>query len=282
MPAISELGLAFGENQYGMVKRLEVIGGWTRDIAAWLGKPCLTILDVGCGTGDHLTFPLARAGHQVVGLDVHAASIEEACGRYSFPRLSFRTGSIEDLIRDRLTFDIVVCSEVLEHLVRPGDLLATIPRVLRPGGWLIVTTPNGYGSFELLCRLERALRRTGVHQPLHRGYVAGRGLVQRLRRRSALERPAAAETTGFLNWDSVHVQLFRLGRLERLFCDCGFRVVARRARTLLCGPYVDVMFALCPWRQVLFRLNNRLADRLPFAWAADWMFLLKPEDGPRA
>jgi len=69
-----------------------------------------------------------------------------------------------------------------------------------------------------------------------------------------------------------------LRTIERLFSDTGFRVVARRARTLLCGPYVDVAFRLSPRRQALFRVNNRLADVLPFSWAADWMFLLERKE----
>ena len=63
-----------------------------------------------------------------------------------------------------------------------------------------------------------------------------------------------------------------------MFSESGFRVVARRARTFLCGPYVDTLFRLSPGRQALFRMNNRLADLLPFSWAADWMFLLEPKE----
>ena len=75
--------------------------------------------------------------------------------------------------------------------------------------------------------------------------------------------------------DSTHVQFFRVRRLEMMFLQCGFSVLERRARTLLCGPYVDLLFRLAPFAQALCRANNRLADALPFSWAADWMFLLE-------
>lgn len=75
--------------------------------------------------------------------------------------------------------------------------------------------------------------------------------------------------------DSTHVQFFRMAQLEDLFARSGLRVVKRRARTLFCGPYVDVIFRLAPCEAWLCRANNRMADLLPLSWAADWMFLLE-------
>ena len=83
------------------------------------------------------------------------------------------------------------------------------------------------------------------------------------------------DEVGFLNIDSGHVQFFGARRLERLFSGAGFRILERRARTLLCGPYIDVVFALMPARDRWYQWNNLGADRLPFVWAADWMFLLE-------
>lgn len=262
----SSLAVGFAESQYGIVKRIVVILEWVAQIAEDLGKSSVTILDCGCGTGDYVTYPLARAGHDVLGLDVHTASIKEARERYALPNLTFRAGVVEDLVREARTFDVVICSEVLEHLHDPRGFLASLRRLVRPGGAVIVTTPNGYGAFEMLRRLERVLRRLGIHQLLRR-IVRGDG--------------AAAADPGFLNCDSVHVQFFRVRALQPLFRQSGFRVVARRSRTLLCGPYVDTFFHLCPGRQALLRVNNRVADLLPFSWAADWMFWLEPEGGGR-
>ena len=106
----------FPETSYGIVKRLETIEAWTAAVAKRLGKSSLSILDYGCGTGDHVTYPLACRGHGVLGMDMHEPSIQEAQRRYPLPNLVFRTGHLESLIQEHLNFDLIVCSEVLEHL----------------------------------------------------------------------------------------------------------------------------------------------------------------------
>ena len=250
---------------------------------AGTGKSRLTILDYGCGTGNHITFPLASTGQKVLGIDSHEPSILEARRNYTLPNLSFRTGVLDDLVREQQTFDLIVCSEVLEHHSEPFDFLLGLRRLTGPDGALIITTPNGYGSYEMLCRLEGGLNCIGVHQLLRWIFRRGRYLAQQLSRlitsSHSVEKLSEDQNPGFLNRESSHVQFFRLRTLEALFRDSGFHVVSRRARTFLCGPYVDVLFQVCPFRQVLFRGNNRLADLLPFTWAADWMFLLERREG---
>lgn len=264
----------FPETSYGIVKRWHTIEAWTETVARRLRKSSLTVLDYGCGTGDHVTYPLACLGHHVLGVDVHEESIRQASIRYQSPTLSFRLADIDALVNEGARFDLVVCSEVLEHLYHPGKFLDMLTRVLEPGGGVIITTPNGYGSFEWLSSLHGLLARAGIH-----------GLLRRVAHACSRSREAATTpgteaetvvpTTGFLNMDSTHVQFFRIGDLERIFSDGGFRIIERRARTLLCGPYVDVLFRLAPCEPALCRANNRLADVLPFSWAADWMFLLE-------
>ncbi|MCC2641429.1 MAG: protein of unknown function, putative Methyltransferase [Nitrospira sp.] len=268
--------MSFPETSYGIVKRLGTVEAWTASVARRLKKPSLTILDYGCGTGDHVTYPLACLGHRVLGLDFHAASISEASRRYRSPNLSFKKGEIDELVKQGQQFDLIVCSEVLEHLHEPLQFLEAVSRLLPAGGGLIITTPNGYGSFEWLTSLQKALDRAGLHRFF-------RQVAHLCLRKKPGVRTAQASTrgegtvpsAGFLNMDSTHVQFFRVGRLEALFAQSGFTIVERRARTLLCGPYVDLLFRLAPFEQALCRANNRLADALPFAWAADWMFLLE-------
>jgi SAM-dependent methyltransferase len=265
----------FPETAYGIVKRLRTIERWAALVAQWRATQALSILDYGCGTGDHVTYPLACLGHHVLGVDYHAASIEEAGRRFRAPNLSFRLADIDQLVREGAVFDLVICSEVLEHLHEPLLFLRQVSQMVVKHGGLIITTPNGYGSFEWLCSLERVLDRIGMNRLLRKARRAlrvGAADEQILDER----RPDVPSTIGFLNMDSKHVQFFGLAELESLFARGGFRIAERQARTLLCGPYADTVFHLLTWKQDLYRLNNEAADRLPMTWAADWMYLLEP------
>lgn len=269
----------FPETSYGIVKRLQTIEAWTAGLAQRLGTPSLSILDFGCGTGDHVTYPLACLGHRLLGVDMHEPSIQEAQRRYPLPNLLFRTARLESLIQEGVAVDLIICSEVLEHLQQPQDCLSLLRRLLKPNGALIITTPNGYGSYEMFCRLQRGLTGIGIDQVVRRLVHARRALQARSVAAAApVQAALQQEQVGFLNFDSGHVQFFRVRHLLDIFAAGGFCVTERRARTFLCGPYIDVLLRVPPFRQALYRMNNRVADLLPFSWSADWMFLLEPAE----
>lgn len=95
--------------------------------------------DVGCSSG-YLARPLAASGARVVGLEVDAAAAAEArriCEQVL-------VGDVEsmELPFAPASFDVVVCGDVLEHLRDPGATLARLRPVLRPGGRLVLSTPN--------------------------------------------------------------------------------------------------------------------------------------------
>lgn len=267
----------FAETSYGVVKRLDVVEEWVAEASSRMGNPRLRILDYGCGTGDQLTVPLARGGHDVLGVDMHPESIAAAQSRYSHDHLTFRVASLDTLIQESCVFDVVVCSEVLEHVDDPASFLRSLSALLAPAGVLILTTPNGFGAFEWLSSLERAFQRTGVHSLIRSTVWNARKAARAVRGLPVPSSPLDGITeknVGFINIDSGHVQFFSLRRLEALFAGAGLQIVARRARTLLCGPYVDVLLALMPGRSHWYRWNGAAADNLPFACAADWMFVL--------
>lgn len=275
VPQCADGAIDFPETAYGIVKRLRTIERWAALVGEWSKKDVLSILDYGCGTGDHVTYPLACLGHCVLGVDYHTSSIAEAGRRFSLPNLSFRVTDIDLMVREGAVFDLVICSEVLEHLREPLPFLRKVIRLIDKTGGFVVTTPNGYGSFEWLCSLERVLDRIGVNNLLRKARRAfRRGATDEQANGRSPDTPA---TIGFLNMDSRHVQFFRLAELESLFAHSGFRIVDRQARTIVCGPYADSILQLMPWRQSLYRLNNEAADRLPMTWAADWMYLLRPD-----
>jgi 2-polyprenyl-3-methyl-5-hydroxy-6-metoxy-1,4-benzoquinol methylase len=103
-----------------------------------------TICDLGCGNG-YMAGHLADLGYQVTGVDASTSGIDIAQNKYS--NVKFLQATVDsDLGRSGLKdFDLVVSSDVVEHLYRPADLLEAATAVLRPNGQIIIGTPyHGY------------------------------------------------------------------------------------------------------------------------------------------
>ena len=103
----------------------------------------LRILDIGCG-GGILSEPLARLGAGVTGIDPVAESIgvAQAHAQSSGLVIDYRCATAEDLEREGQAFDIVVASEVVEHVADVGSFLGTCRSLCRPGALLIMSTLN--------------------------------------------------------------------------------------------------------------------------------------------
>lgn len=102
-----------------------------------------TICDLGCGNG-HISGRLAALGYDVTGVDASRSGIQIARRTYSSAR--FIETLIDESLGERLgTFDLVISSDVIEHLYRPSDLLEAAGSLLDPRGQLLIGTPyHGY------------------------------------------------------------------------------------------------------------------------------------------
>ncbi|MEO6903114.1 MAG: class I SAM-dependent methyltransferase [Bacteroidia bacterium] len=102
----------------------------------------LTILDYGCGTGwlSNLLSKYAR----VTGIDISERAIQSATKKYNHIRfLSFDASSKELPELQGEKFDIIVSSEVIEHVQDQKNYINNIMQLLKPNGFLVLTTPNG-------------------------------------------------------------------------------------------------------------------------------------------
>ena len=106
-------------------------------------KRTLRILDVGCGRG-WLT-NLATAYGTCEGIEPVAGVIEHA--RRMFPHLRFEAGTPETVLArpDFVPFDIILCSEVIEHVPHANKptFVHQLAQLLTPDGYLVLTTPRG-------------------------------------------------------------------------------------------------------------------------------------------
>jgi ubiquinone/menaquinone biosynthesis C-methylase UbiE len=102
-------------------------------------------LDFGCGPGTLIH--LLPQGISAVGVDIAAAQLTYANQNYAGPQKEFVKIDSPHLPFADQTFDSISCIEVVEHLELKltREILSEFVRVLKPGGKLIVTTPN-YGS----------------------------------------------------------------------------------------------------------------------------------------
>lgn len=89
---------------------------------AWTDPDCRTVLDVGCGRG-HLLKAYAACGYQVTGCDL-VNNLDDSA-------TSFIVGSLEKIPFPDKSFDVVVCSHTLEHVVHLAKAVAELKRVAR-------------------------------------------------------------------------------------------------------------------------------------------------------
>lgn len=100
-----------------------------------------SICDLGCGNG-HISGRLAALGYRVTGVDASASGIQIA--RRAYPGVEF-VNALIDRHLDVGQFDLVISSDVIEHLYRPADLLEAASSQLNPGGQILLGTPyHGY------------------------------------------------------------------------------------------------------------------------------------------
>ena len=149
----------------------------------------LSVLDAACGEGygSHL---LAQSAARVDGVDIDPQAVAHAKAKYASDRLQFYTASALDLPFPDDHFDCVVSFETLEHLAEHDQLLNEFRRVLKPEGFLIISSPDkktysddtGYqNEFHV-----RELYRDELEQLLTRYFPSWRLFGQKLMFQSAL------------------------------------------------------------------------------------------------
>lgn len=131
---------SFNDHKNRYRKDLEIIEQYFKQ-----GK----ILDLGANPF-HITFCLKRLGYDVVGIDINPEFFKSFIDKYG---LSIKKVNIEfeKIPFKSNTFDLIIFNEVFEHLrINPIFTLKEINRVLKPGGILLLTTPNLYAIHKIL------------------------------------------------------------------------------------------------------------------------------------
>jgi len=152
------------------------------------------LADVGCGTGGLVREVRGRfAG--IVGID--AVRYDGLPADVTFVRADLDTGRLP---LDDASADVTAAVEVIEHLENPRAFVRELTRITRPGGWIVITTPNQLSALSLLTLVVKG--RFSAFQ--ERDYPAHRtALLEIDLRRIAAE----------CGLEDVHVEYTRRGRV---------------------------------------------------------------------
>jgi len=122
-------------------------------------QPGQRVLDAGCGRYMKFCKDLSGAAHHVVGIDLES-TLETDNQRAPFGV----RGDLSSLPFCPSSFDMVISRSVVEHLEDPPQVFREVCRVLRPGGKLVIITPNKYDYVSLIA--------AATPHWLHRGLVS--------------------------------------------------------------------------------------------------------------
>ena len=97
------------------------------------------IIEVGSGLG-YLTYAMREAGFHAHGIEISKIAVEEA--KKSFGDYYLCDDLFAFTESNKHCYDVVVSTEVIEHVERPLNFIKTMLSLLKPGGYLVLTTPN--------------------------------------------------------------------------------------------------------------------------------------------
>lgn len=149
-PSTTELSRYYPA-EYAAYQREPLEGGrwWARWMRLYgLDKRCRAVsrlvssghlLDVGCATGDFLARMRRHGLWELTGLEQDERAATLARQQYG---LEIYIGHLDEVQLTQRRFDVVTMWDVIEHLPRPVASLQRIGEWLRPGGWLIIRTPD--------------------------------------------------------------------------------------------------------------------------------------------
>lgn len=148
------------------------------------------ILDSGCASG-HIAHLIKEKfpDSEVFGVDIYSPAITYA--KKIYPNIEFKVADAQELPFKSNLFDVVLSSEVLEHVVDPKKTLLEIKRVLNPKGYAIVEMDSGSVLFSIVWYLWKKL---------------GPGAV----------------------WRNSHLTHFNSEILEKLIRNSGFKVINKK------------------------------------------------------
>ena len=211
----------------------------TLEMIRSVAKPDARILDVAAAQGN-FTLALAELGYEVTWNDLREDLVEYVTRKYESGIVHYAPGNVFDLCFDK-QFDVVLLTEIIEHVAHPDQFLQKISQLVKLGGHIILTTPNG-------------------------NYFRNR-----LPKFSECADPSQFESVQFKPDADGHIFFLHSDEIESLAHRAGLRVVTSRPHTnpLTRGALkTRALMRILPDR--LVQRIERLTASMPMSW--QWRF----------
>lgn len=254
-------GIIEEENFYGHLKRLNWIQNQTT-----IGE---TILEVGCGTGAFITTPLILSGRDAYGVDIGERSIQEANRIARLNGVKEQRFLCKDIAEVEGQYDVVICSEVLEHISdeEQDNFVSQLCNHVRLGGKLIITVPNGKGSYEIgqkyfkkpvECFI-RLMRPFFWIEKKIKSYLLD--ILKNNKDIDGSENDKSSLNGMHLSFtDTPHVQWFSFDDICGMFVHRGFFLLNFSGASMFADVITNTFFLP---NKLMCQLNNKLGDLFP-------------------
>lgn len=116
--------------------------GSRTDLLDWLGGRYSRVLEIGCGRGGNAAWFRDHGATHITGVDLDEPSARQAATRFDRVLVGDVARLLDELDADDERYDLIVCGDVLEHLVDPWVVVARLHRLAAPGGTMVASIPN--------------------------------------------------------------------------------------------------------------------------------------------
>ena len=130
-----------GGQKLAMSRKHEGLAEYLDAAAEKIGRPNFSFCDAGCGNGIYLKYMANKYPEtKLYGFDFSQTIVQIA--KNNAAAAEIKTGNLEAAPYKNETFDIILCTQVIEHLLDDKKGLAELCRMLKPGGYLVISTDN--------------------------------------------------------------------------------------------------------------------------------------------